>query len=659
MYKFIFLTLLVLCSFTVIKAQISADDIARIQSVGAVQITPNGEQVVYTLWEQADPKIENKRPKAHLFLWDVASKQSTVLYNESSVWGVKLRPNYQSVTFLNKKKEDTYTSLYEVSLKGGSVKKIFEHNSSISSYDWSPDGKKIVFIADEVLETKKTVLPYEPTIYEGNLKFKRAYTITPRLENLMPIQIEGYLTAAKWSPNGKYISLMSAPTPLVDDFYMAQTIKVADGATGKLIQSIQHKGKKGMISWSPNSKKIAFIGGNDIHDPIDGRIFVTNINDGLVKNIKPKFEGKFEQVYWAANDKLLFLASESAFSSIGTIKSNGENLKRIIKPGGPVVQHISIANDGSMALRGTSPTHPSELYLLAQNSNNIKRLTNFNSWLESRKLAKQELIKYKSRDGLEIHGVLVHPLNKKPNTRYPLIVSVHGGPEAHIANGWVTNYSLPGQMGATEGFYVFYPNYRGSTGRGLEFILTSQRDPAGKEFDDIVDGVDHLINLGWVDRNKVGVTGGSYGGYATAWLSTKYSDRFAAGVMFVGISNKISKWGTTDIPNEEYLVHARKWIWEDYDFSLKRSPIYYADKCKTPLLIMHGANDTRVHPSQSLEIYRHIKVRTKTPVKLVFYHGEGHGNRKATARYDYNLRLMRWFYKYLQGRNVDTDAPVY
>ena len=204
-------------------------------------------------------------------------------------------------------------------------------------------------------------------------------------------------------------------------------------------------------------------------------------------------------------------------------------------------------------------------------------------------------------------------------------------------------------MGAAEGYAVFYPNYRGSTGRGVTFTLSSQGDPAGKEFDDIVDGVDYLIGTGLVDPAKVGVTGGSYGGYATGWLSTRYSDRFAAGVMFVGISNNVSKWGTTDIPNEEYLVHARKWVYEDYDFFLKRSPVYYADQCKTPLLIMAGKEDTRVHPSQSMELYRHIKSRTTTPVELALYPGEGHGNSNSTARYDYNLRMMAWFDTYLKG----------
>src|SRR6185436_3976197 len=185
-------------------------------------------------------------------------------------------------------------------------------------------------------------------------------------------------------------------------------------------------------------------------------------------------------------------------------------------------------------------------------------------------------VNWKARDGLELEGILIRPLDEKQGNKYPLIVVVHGGPEAHNRNGWLTNYSNPGQMAAARGYAVFYPNYRGSTGRGVAFSKMGQGDPAGKEFDDIIDGIDHLISTGLVDKDKVGVTGGSYGGYATAWLSTKYTDRFAAGVMFVGISDLISKLGTTDIANEEFLVHSRSRLADQWQLFLERSPIFHA-----------------------------------------------------------------------------------
>jgi dipeptidyl aminopeptidase/acylaminoacyl peptidase len=155
----------------------------------------------------------------------------------------------------------------------------------------------------------------------------------------------------------------------------------------------------------------------------------------------------------------------------------------------------------------------------------------------------------------------------------------------------------------------------------------------------------------------VGITGGSYGGYATAWGSTYYSERFAAGVMFVGISQMVTKIGISDIPREEYLVHARKYPWEDWQFMLERSPIYHVDKAETPLLILGGTADTRVHPSHSLALYRFLKLRDRAPVRLVRYPGEPHGNRDAAARLDYNLRMLRWFEHYLQGDGGEPPPP--
>jgi dipeptidyl aminopeptidase/acylaminoacyl peptidase len=248
-------------------------------------------------------------------------------------------------------------------------------------------------------------------------------------------------------------------------------------------------------------------------------------------------------------------------------------------------------------------------------------------------------------------------VNYESGRRYPLILTVHGGPESHISNGWTTSYSRPGQVAAGRGFAVFYPNYRGSTGRGVEFSKMGQADAAGKEFDDLVDAVDHLVEMGLVDKARVGITGGSYGGYASAWGATYYSDRFAASVMFVGISDNVSKVGTTDIPEEMFLVHHKKRLWDDWDYYLERSPIRYVERNRTPTLILHGKSDPRVHPSQSLELFRHLKTLDQAPSRLVLYPGEGHGNRNAAARLDYNLRMLRWMQHYLQGPGG--DAPEY
>lgn len=653
MIKKISFLFLLLLSFSLIQAQagLSADDVARLQSVSSAVISNDGNWIAYTKVVPADPYKENKPARLELHLYNLASGQSSPFFTRSSVGGVAFRPGHNTVTFLARQEGDATRSLYEAPLAGGEAQKAYAFETGIASYQWSADGKQLAFIATQpkAKEEGKAKLPYQPILYEQNTPYSRAYLLNWDDKKLREVQLPGNFQDIQWSPDGKKLAVAVAPTPLVDDSYMKQSVHVVDARSLESEAQIEHSGKLGKIAWSTDSKRLAMIAGADVHDPTAGRLFVASAQGGKPMKLQRGFQGKFEDFQWVDANTIQFLASESTAATLGTIKADGMGFQRMKNTDQLDISSFSRAADGKLALLASSPQFPFELFLLDTKMASPKRLTDNNPWLAGKKLGRQEAITYKARDGLEIEGMIIYPTDEKPGQRYPLITVVHGGPESHYRNGWLTTYGNLGQMAAAEGYLLFFPNYRGSTGRGLEFVLTSQGDPAGKEFDDIVDGVDYLIEKGLADRDKVGVTGGSYGGYATGWMATRYSDRFAAGVMFVGISNNVSKWGTTDIPEEEYLVHARSRIWEDYDFWLKRSPIYYADQCKTPLLIMHGAEDPRVHPSQSMELYRHIKTRTDTPVNLILYPGEGHGNRNATARLDYSLRAMGWFNQYLKG----------
>jgi dipeptidyl aminopeptidase/acylaminoacyl peptidase len=653
MFRKISFLLLLLWPVCLLQAQagMNADDVARLQSVSSVLISDDGNWIAYTKVVPADPYKENKPARTELHLYNVATGQSVPFFTRSSIGGIAFRPGHNSLTFLARLDGDATRSLYEAPLTGGEAQNIYAFETGIASYQWSADGQQLAFIATQpkAKEEGKAKLPYQPILYEEDLSFARAYVLDLASQRTREVKVPGHFTNVAWSPDGKKLAAAIAPTPLVDDFYMKRRVHIIDAAKLESEAQIEHSGKLGKIGWSTDSKRLAMIAGADQHDPTDGRLFVVSAQGGKPSLLQPGFKGKFEDFHWNDANTLQLLLSEGTAATLATIKADGTGLQLLKNTAGLDISSFSRAADGKLALQASSPQHPFELFLLDAKMASPKRLTDSNPWLAGKKLGRQEVITYKARDGLEIEGMIIYPVEETPGQRYPLITVVHGGPESHYRNGWLTTYGNLGQMAAAEGYLLFFPNYRGSTGRGLEFILTSQADPAGKEFDDIIDGVDYLIERGLADRDKVGVTGGSYGGYATGWMATRHTERFAAGVMFVGISNKISKWGTTDIPEEEYLVHARSRVWEDYDFWMKRSPIYYADQCKTPLLIMHGAEDTRVHPSQSMELYRHIKVRTDTPVSLVFYPGEGHGNRSATARLDYSLRAMGWFNQYLKN----------
>jgi dipeptidyl aminopeptidase/acylaminoacyl peptidase len=644
MKKLLFVMLLIPVQQLFAQDGLTPLDIAKIEYVSSAVINEAGTKIAYTVVVQADPLKENSAASLKLWLYDVVGKTSIPFITQGSLRGVQFRPDHATITFLARRDGDSGTSLYEIPLAGGEALKLFEHNTSILSYEWSPDGDKIVFRARES-KNKESALPYEPVIYEENLSLTKAF-VSNLADASLGIPLEGQCYSAHWSPDGSKLSISTAPTALVDDSYMKQVINIIDANSLETVSKLAHAGKLGDFAWSPDSKNIAMIAGADIHDPTAGRLLIAAAEGGTPKSIIPDFEGHFETIEWADEKTIRFIASEGVYTSVGTIASNGKKFQKFIDKGNTAFDVLSSANNGTLALVGSAGDHPKELFIY--DGKTSSKITNSNPWLADKKLGRQEVVTYKAKDGLEIEGIVILPSDFQEGKKYPVITVVHGGPEAHYDNGWLTGYSMPGHMGAAADFVVFYPNYRGSTGRGEKFAKSSQGDPGGLEFDDIVDGVDYLIDNGMVDKNKVGVTGGSYGGYATAWMSTRHSDRFAAGVMFVGISNNLSKWGTSDIPEEMFLVHSRKRIWDDYEFFLKRSPIYYADQAKTPLLILAGAGDTRVDPGQSKELYRHIKTRTETPVRLVLYPGEGHGNRNSTARFDYSLRMMRWFNLYLK-----------
>ncbi|KPQ00997.1 MAG: dipeptidyl aminopeptidase/acylaminoacyl-peptidase family protein [Bacteroidetes bacterium HLUCCA01] len=625
-------------------------DIAKIQNVSVTAISPDGQTIAYTLVVPADPLVENRRSSVHLYAYDVATGQSTPLVTDGNVGGVQFRPGHATISFTARRDGDNATALYEVPVTGGDPVRLHSHETSMRGYSWAADGNHILYMANEVLDLPESELPYQPILFEENIPNAKAFIQNVAREGHEPhmIDLPGSVYIAQFSPDRSKIALAIAPTPNVDDEIMFKQLHIVDYRTRALLNTIDNEGKISEIHWSPDGTQIAYRGGHDIHDPIDGRIMVVSAEGGTPVNILPEFLGKFEQLRWSDENTIHFLASQGVKTIFGSVAPNGANFNRIIDRPNAHLTRFTVADNGTIAFTGSTNQHPAEVFVYSDGF--LTRGTNSNPWLEEKDLGRVEVVTYTARDGeFDIEGMLYYPQDYQEGQTYPLITVVHGGPEAHYSDGWLTGYSTPGHFGSAEGYFVFYPNYRGSTGRGIEFIYSSQADLSGKEFDDVVDGVDYLIERGLVDADRVGVTGGSYGGYATAWMSTYYSERFAAGVMFVGISNNISKWGTSDIPEELYLVHSRKRLWDDWMDKLERSPIYYVDRAQTPLLIMHGAEDTRVHPAQSLELFRHIKVRKpEVPLQLVLYPGEGHGNANSTARYDYTLRMINWFNTHLK-----------
>jgi dipeptidyl aminopeptidase/acylaminoacyl peptidase len=640
------------------------DDLYRIQQITQVSISPDGLQVAYLKQVQRDPyKDENGPAWSELHVAKGEGESRAFISGQVNISAIDWLPDGSAISFLAQREGDDHRSLYVIPADGGEAKRVYQHSTGISSYSWHPDGERFAFLATEPEDDTRKALTdrgFNARVIEERLQPVRVWLAERDGDNdARMLELSGSASELHWSPQGDILAMMLAPTPLIDDHYMARKPRVVDPDNGDVLVSFDTEGKIGAMAWAPDGRHLAWIGAVNIHDPRDGRLVIGNLNSGEMRSIKDdSYLGHVQTMAWEDEDRIIWLGHRDTWSELGRIHRDGSGEEILIGREQPILRSMSLAlENGRLAFTADSPEHPRELHVLEDDG--LERWTDSNPWLADRQLAEQEEVIHEARDGLELQGVLIRPLNERRRGGHPLIMVVHGGPEAHISNGWNTNYSNPGQVAAAQGYAVFYPNYRGSTARGVAFSKLGQADAAGAEFDDLVDAKDYLVDSGLVDEDKVGITGGSYGGYASAWGATAQTEHFAASVMFVGISNTISKFGTSDIPQELMLVHSRKWPWDDWQFALERSPIYHAEKSRTPILIMHGEADTRVHVAQSMELYRILKVQDNTPVRMVTFPGEGHGNRNATSQREYTMRLMRWMDHFLKdGKDELPDVEL-
>lgn len=639
------------------------EDVARLESVGTIAVGPDGSRIAYTTVSLPDVTAgeENAGPEQQLRLAYGPGNARDFLPADMDVSNIAFSPDGRWISFLWSR-EDEDRAVWGIPIDGGAQRKLAEiAGAGVRSYAWSPDGSHMHLLAsaaEDKARTAQSEAGFDAIVYEEEARLNRLFrvaigdTIDAQPQT---IAIPGYVSGFDIAPDARHAIIESAPTPQVDDSYTSKRVHILDLATGTVLRVVETPGKIGDVEISPDGTRLSMIAGVDINDPAATTLYFVDVSTGQYRALNQGAPEAAVDAEWLADGQLAAVIHKGAQSALRIYDANGSVAAE--HDGGNLILSAVESDGGRIAVRASSPSHPSELFVW--NDGGFQRWTSHNPWLSQIDMGQQRTVTYTARDGQTVEGVLIEPVGGAPAGGAPLILDVHGGPEAHDSNGWVTNYSGPGQVAAGQGYAVFLPNYRGSTGYGTAFSKQHQGRYTDPEFTDLVDAKRALVDMGIADPERVGITGGSYGGYATGWASTYFSDEFAAGVMFVGISNQISKFGTTDIPYEMYNVHSLAWPWDDWQKMLEVSPIYHTDKAETPLLIMHGAEDTRVSPSQSYELYRSIKVRKpETPVRLVLYPGEGHGNNRAAARYDYNLRMMRWFETYLKTGDRDAELPA-
>jgi len=633
-------------------------------------ISPDGRWIAYTVLVQRD--ADDKPGDGYLELYLVSTGTGEIrpfVTGEVSVRSPRWSPDGSRIAFRTSRGEKAETQVWMIPVDGGEAVPVTSSKTGVSAFRWHPKGDRIAYIATEPESEREKELDdkgYGFIFYEENLKHRNLY--------LQGIGTDGVVGGAErltdgisvwdfeFDPKGGRIALAASPKNLVDHSYMFKKIYILDLETERLTQLTDNPGKLGNFAWSPDGERIAYAAALERRDHAVSQAYVIPAGGGEELNLtEPGFRGHVEWVGWKDKGNVLYYAGEGVWPTLSVVKATGGKRKVILdsEKTGTVFHHPSCTNDFEhFAFVGSSPDIPGDIFYWREGSKGMKRLTALNPWIADRELGRQEVIRYPARDGLEIEALLVYPVGYEEGRSYPLIVNVHGGPESHYSNRWITGYFNPAQVLAGKGYAVLYPNYRASTGYGVEFALQGYEDAAGREFDDVADGIDFLVEKGIADRERVGLGGGSYGGYAAAWFASYYTRYVKAVCMFVGISDLISKRGTTDIPYEELYVHSGTRLEETWQRSLERSPIYWAHRSEAAVLIIGGADDTRVHPSQSLEFYRRLKMNDHPAVRLVQYPGEGHGNRKQPGRIDVLYRHLHWYDWYVKyAKPLDGPMP--
>lgn len=606
------------------------------------------------IWVEGDGRIEfrlageDSRPFG-------APEPRGLITGKGSVSSPHFTPDGSFVSFLGRTDDAPHTEVCIVPVGGGKPSRLTTTSHGVSSYAWSHDGSMIAYTTRDPMPQQRSrarAAGFRAEVLEEDLRHPSLWVWDRRTGASRRLTSGMSVWSFAWSEDGSRIAFGAAPDPSVDARYMKTRLHHVDLETGTIEAFTPNLGKLGAYAWSPDGQQLAYIGAMNKRDPHAGVLWVTT-PDGEPRALTAEVKGQVHDLVWLSNDRMLVSMSIGVHTHLAHVWPGTGEISRL--PGGGVVaaRNFSRSPGGRVFGAGSTGSVPPEVYELTPAG--PERLTWSNSWLADRDLGMQEVVRYSARDGMVIEGLLIHPPeSKKTGGPQPMVIVAHGGPESHYSDAWVTRYSEPGQLLAARGMYVWYPNYRASTGYGVAFAMADHGDPMGGQFRDHLDAIDHLVKRGIVDREKVGVIGGSYGGYTAAYAATRETEAFAAAVSFVPFTDMTSKWWTSDIPVEFFLVHYRE-MWPDEQRELMddRSPVTWAKQCKTPLLLAGGTADPRVHPSQPHMLWRKVKLLTDTPVRYVRYPGEGHGNRQNVYRFDYLVRGARWLEHYLtKGRSA-------
>lgn len=631
-------------------------------------VSPEGTRVVFVV---AESDFEESRVTAHLWmvgLTDPRPRQLTYswegerepLWSPDGCWIAFLsaRPDMTEPPPLEEEEEGPREQLWVIPADGGEARRLTKAREGVRSFRWTPDSEALIFLAPE---SRPQALQYArddarkrkaDACVEQEDKLRRQFWEVDLEDRKPELLFTGDFGIAEFdlSPDGKRIVFNTNYTGDANDYHQYDlfAMEIEQGEPRKLIE---RAGGQFAPRWSPDGRQIAFLA------PLDPALSYSQECPWVVDEAGGEPRNRFAGLRYDAHS-LVWRAGAGGLCAVAA-DGTADRIVRLLPDGladVPLGESPTCVLDADVSSAGVivaaleSVAASPDLYVL-QPDGSRQRLTEMGKALEEDYLLpRQEVVRWRSGEW-EIEGVLTHPSGARDDAALPLVIQVHGGPKGRATNTLRSYHEHA--VWAAEGYRVLRPNYRGSEGYGNAFSIANRRDLGGGDFADIMAGVDLLVERGLADPARIGIMGGSYGGYMTNWAITQ-TDRFAAAISMFGIFSLVSDYSNSEISRWEPDYMGAHY-WDDPAIYRERSPATYLDRIKTPVLIVHGESDTNTFISNSREMYRALRDRGAA-VEFVHYPREGHGLREPAHRLDEMRRCLAWFDRYLRRPAEGTAA---
>jgi dipeptidyl aminopeptidase/acylaminoacyl peptidase len=631
-------------------------DAQNMASIGAPAISPDGQWVLYTrtVRDWNDAQLWTRTHIWRVRIDGTGARQLT--FGDANTTAPAWFPDGTRIAFASSRGaaapaagatpaaggEGATSQIYVMYTDGGEAFQLTKHDGGVSSFEIAPDGKSILFLAQDPLtpdDRRRQRERDDAVVVDGSFRFTHLWVADAETGKAKRVtQGQFVVSDAQWAPDAKTIAFVSRPNTKVDDGAIAD-VWVTD-LDGKARKYFENPGPDTSPRWSPDGRFLAVAskpqaGNTQWYD----KLYLFPVAGGSPRVLLQNFDLDFGAPTWSPDGKLIYWSTGQGTRTalFGVDIATGElTTTRAPMPG--VSANYQLSADGTTwVFTRSHGTDNSDLWAVRREGNGYGapvRLTRANPWIadEHVQLGSVETIRWTNSDGGTIEGVLTRPVGYAAGTRYPLVVNPHGGPSS--AN--MEAFSALNQVLAANGFLVLQINFRGSTNYGQKHLNANRNTWGVTDYDDIMKGVDYVIAQGWADPNRMVAYGWSYGGYMTFWMSTQ-TDRFKLISPGAGLTNLYSMYSTTDIP--AYLGWFFGTPWENEAMYQKLSPIRYAKNVKAKILIMHGANDARVPPTQADEFYKALKDLGKD-VTYVRYPRQGHGITETRLAMDRDRRYV-------------------